>query len=162
MEILLQQMGGSVVVEVLLGCWRASYRSVKAKKIQLSSVPKLVFGAIYAVRFVKKQKSLPWSLTQSLSWRGRCHSVTRIYYQHCRSMTRHSHGSNEPLSTTLEPNHNIPKVLFCSGPRLLHWFCIGLWIYSSNTGVGARSRRLIWKVLSWLIDSGRLLEYSLA
>jgi hypothetical protein len=43
------KMGGSVVVEVLLGCWRASYRSVKAKKIQLSSVPKLVFGSIYAV-----------------------------------------------------------------------------------------------------------------
>jgi hypothetical protein len=29
-------------------------------------------------------------------------------------------------------------------------------------GVGARSRRLVRKVLSWLMDSGRLLEYSLA
>ena len=29
-------------------------------------------------------------------------------------------------------------------------------------GVGARSRRLVRKVLNWLMDSGRLLEYSLA
>jgi hypothetical protein len=29
-------------------------------------------------------------------------------------------------------------------------------------GVGARSRRLVRKVLGWLMDSGRLLEYSLA
>ena len=29
-------------------------------------------------------------------------------------------------------------------------------------GVGTRSRRLVRKVLSWLMDSGRLLEYSLA
>ena len=29
-------------------------------------------------------------------------------------------------------------------------------------GVGAQSRRLVRKVLGWLMDSGRLLEYSLA
>jgi hypothetical protein len=31
----------------------------KNKKIQLSNVPEVVFGAIYSVRFVKIQKGLP-------------------------------------------------------------------------------------------------------